>query len=270
MAIEGKLGFLGGGNMGAALVRGLVESGRAAAGDLAVAEKDAERGRRLAEQTGVRVVEAPGGLPRVDVLVVAVKPADVPAACREAAGSLAPGGLAITLAAGVRVATVAAALPPGAPVVRAMPNTPALIRAGATALAAGPHAGERHLELARKLFSAVGEVAVVKEELMDAVTAVSGSGPAYVFQLIQAMADGGVRLGLDRATALTLASHTVAGAARLLVDTGQHPALLTDQVASPGGTTITALHALERGGFRGLVMDAVEAAARRGEELGGD
>jgi pyrroline-5-carboxylate reductase len=268
MAISGRLAFLGGGNMGSALVRGLVESGRARAQAVTVAEKDPERASRLRREAGVEVVASPGELPPADILVIAVKPGDLPAATRAAAQGLAPGGLAVTLAAGVRIATVAQALAQGAAVVRAMPNTPALIGQGVTALAAGPHAGEEHLELAAELFRAVGEVVTVKEELMDAVTAVSGSGPAYVFQLIQALADGGVRMGLDRATALTLASRTVAGAAGLVMATGQHPAVLTDQVASPGGTTITALHTLEQGGFKGLVMDAVEAATRRGRELG--
>ena len=151
-----------------------------------------------------------------------------------------------------------------------MPNTPALVLKGATAIAPGPHASDRHIAIAREVFAAVGEVVVVKEALMNAVTGLSGSGPAYVFQLIEGLADAGVAQGLDRATALTLAVQTVAGSAELLKATGQHPGVLTDQVASPGGTTIAGLHVLEAKGFKGILMDAIAAAVKRGLELGGD
>ncbi len=267
MALKKTLALVGGGNMGTALVRGLLESNTAQPDQIRVAELDEGR-RKALETLGVATVPRPEELPPAHVLVIAVKPADVPAATRAAAHCLEREGLCITLAAGVKIATVAQQLPPNQPIVRAMPNTPALVARGATALAAGPTARPEHLETARAIFAAVGVVAVVEEKLMDAVTGLSGSGPAYVFQFIEALADAGVAQGIDRATSLLLAAHTVAGAAELLITGGEHPAVLTDRVASPGGTTIAGLQVLERGGFKGLVMDAVAAATRRGRELG--
>ncbi len=268
MAELGRIGLVGGGNMGSALVKGLMASGRAAAGQIFVAELDQEKAQALRRELGVTVVASGRELQELEVLVLAVKPADIPAAAIEAAPALAPTSLVITLAAGVRTETVAKELPPGQPLVRAMPNTPALIGQGATALAAAPGAGPEHLELARRIFSAVGRVVKVPEKLMDAVTGLSGSGPAYAFLFIESLADAGVAQGLDRANALELAAQTVAGAAALLLERGEHPARLKDMVTSPGGTTIAGLHALERGGFKGLVMDAVAAATRRSRELG--
>ena len=268
MAELGRIGLVGGGNMGSALLKGLLSSGTAGAEAIWVAELDQGRRRELAQELGVKTVASPAELKEISLLILAVKPGDIPAAARQAAGGLAPGALVITLAAGVRIETVAKELPPDQPVVRAMPNTPALIGQGATALAAGPQAGPQHLELAERIFRAVGRVAIVPEKLMDAVTGLSGSGPAYVFLFIESLADAGVAQGLDRATALELAAQTVAGAAALLLERDEHPARLKDMVTSPGGTTIAGLHALERGGFKGLVMDAVAAATRRGQELG--
>ncbi len=268
MAELGRIGLVGGGNMGSALLKGLIASGTAAAGDIQVAELDRERAQVLRQELGVTVVDSGEKLEKLDVLILAVKPADIPHAVLDAAPALAPASLVITLAAGVRIETVAENLPPMQPVVRAMPNTPALIGQGATALAAGPEAGPEHLEMARRVFAAVGRVVTVPEKLMDAVTGLSGSGPAYVFLFIESLADAGVAQGLDRSTALELAAQTVAGASALLLEKGEHPARLKDMVTSPGGTTIAGLHALERGGFKGLVMDAVAAATRRGRELG--
>lgn len=268
MAIEGRIGLVGGGNMGSALLKGILGAGLAKAGQMVVAEQDAQRRSELAEATGVKVVASPGELSDLAVLILAVKPPDIPACARQAAVAVAPEALVITLAAGVPLARVAEAFDPAQPLVRAMPNTPALIGQGVTALAPGASVGEKDLELAKAIFSAVGQVVVTPEKALDAVTGLSGSGPAYVLLFIEALADAGVAQGLDRGTALTLARHTVAGAGRLAVEIGEHPAALKDRVTSPGGTTIAGLHVLERGGLRGVVMDAVAAATERSRELG--
>jgi pyrroline-5-carboxylate reductase len=269
MALEGSIGLAGGGNMGSALLKGMLAAGAVTADQVVVAEKAAETAQALAAELGVKTVSEVSELSGLSLLILAVKPGDVAAVASAAAGALGPESLVITLAAGVKRATVAQSLPSGQPLVRAMPNTPALIRKGATAIC-GDGLAENYMEIARQVFDAVGEVVTVPEKLMDAVTALSGSGPAYVFVIIEALADAGVRQGLDRQTSLTLAAHTVAGAAEMLIATGQHPGQLKDLVSSPGGTTTYALHELERGGLRGVLIDAVDAATRRGKELGGE
>jgi len=268
MAISGRIGVVGGGNMGSALVKGLLNAKLAKPEQVVVAEKLPERGRIICDQLGVCQVSQAGELDRVDILILAVKPGDFPAAARAASASVHPETVVISVAAGVSLASVAQAFPAGQPVVRAMPNTPALVSMGITALARGQHVKDGHLSIAREIFEAVGQVVVVEEKMMDAVTGLSGSGPAYVFAFIEALADGGVLAGLDRQTAMTLAAHTVGGAAGLVMASGQHPAQLKDMVTSPGGTTIAGLHALESGGFRGLLMAAVAAATARSKELG--
>ncbi len=268
MAIAGRLALVGGGNMGSALLRGILDAGLAAPGQVVVAEKDPDRGRTLAAELNVSVAASAGELEQVQTLILAVKPPDVPAVASQAARGLVPGGLTISVAAGVRIDTVAQALPQGAPVVRAMPNTPALVRRSATALAAGPHAGPEHLAVAREIFGAVGLVCEVKESLLDAVTAMASSGVAYVMLFIESLADAGVAQGLDRATSLSLALQTVAGSAALMEKGGEHPALLRDRVTSPGGTTAAGLAVLDRAGFKGIVEEAVARACARGKELG--
>jgi pyrroline-5-carboxylate reductase len=176
--------------------------------------------------------------------------------------------LVVSLAAGVTLARLAEALPAGQPLVRAMPNTPALVGSGVTALAPAAHVSPEQLETARQVFAAVGRVVTVGEHLMDAVTGLSACGPAYVFLMIEALADGGVLMGLDRATAYTLAGATLQGAAKLMLETGQHPGQLKDMVTSPGGATIAGLQVMERAGLRGTLIDTVAAAARRSKELG--
>jgi pyrroline-5-carboxylate reductase len=184
------------------------------------------------------------------------------------ASAIDPRKLVISIAAGVPIAAIERKLGAGARIVRAMPNTPALVGAGACALSPGEHATEEDLELASALFQAVGTATVVEENLLDAVTGLSGSGPAYVFLVIEALSDAGVKVGLPRYTALKLASQTVLGAAKLLIETGAHPGQLKDQVTSPGGTAIAGLHTLEAGGLRTTLINAVEAATRRAKELG--
>jgi pyrroline-5-carboxylate reductase len=174
----------------------------------------------------------------------------------------------VSIAAGVPIAAIERRLGTGARIVRTMPNTPCLVGTGATALSAGEHATEADLALASALFQAVGITTVVDESLLDAVTGLSGSGPAYIFLIIEALSDAGVKVGLSRHVALKLAAQTVLGSAKLLIETGQHPGHLKDQVTSPGGTAIAGLHTLEAGGLRTTLMDAVEAATLRAKQLG--
>ncbi|MEO0324815.1 MAG: pyrroline-5-carboxylate reductase [Myxococcota bacterium] len=267
----GTIGFIGGGTMTEAIVRGLLEANVAAPGELCVGDPRAERRAHLARTYGLRaeannadVVEAS------DVLVLAVKPQALDRVLPEVAAGLGPGTLVVSIAAGVPLQALEAALPSGARVVRTMPNTPAQVRAGATALSPGRHATADDIARARRLFESVGIVEVLEEALLDAVTGLSGSGPAFLFVVIEALADGGVKVGLHRSTAQRLAAQTVLGAAQLLIETGEHPGRLKDMVASPGGTTIAGLHTLESGGLRRTLMDAVEDATRRSSEIGAE
>jgi pyrroline-5-carboxylate reductase len=255
-----KLVIVGGGRMGEALLGGLVAAGWSPA-DLAVVEPVAARREELAKRfDGVRV----SGEPVVaDGAVIAVKPPDVPAAIA-AAGA----GRILSIAAGVTIAALEAAAGDGVPVVRAMPNTPALVGAGAAAIAGGSAATEDDLAWAESILGAVGTVVRVPEHLLDAVTGLSGSGPAYVFLVVEALVEAGVLAGLPRPTAAALAAQTVLGAARLLVESGDSPEALRAMVTSPGGTTAAGLRELERHGVRAAFLDAVAAATARSKELG--
>jgi pyrroline-5-carboxylate reductase len=257
-----KLQVIGGGRMGAALVAGLVRSGWAPLADLRVVEAASDRRNELAQQfDGLRVTAEPA---EADGTVVAVKPADVDVVVRRIA-PLSPRILSI--AAGVPLARLEAAAGPDVRVVRAMPNTPALIGAGAAAIAAGSTAGPDDLAWAESLLSAVGTVVVVPESLLDAVTGLSGSGPAYVFLVAEALIDAGVLAGLPRDTASALAIQTLVGSARLLAEGTDGPEALRAAVTSPGGTTAAGLRVLEQRGVRAALMDAVMAARDRSAEL---
>lgn len=263
-----RVGFIGAGNMATALLRGLVRSRKLQPDQIKVTDVDAAKRDRCAKLEQVGVARDNHELARwASVLIVAVKPQSVPAALAECAPAMGEPKLVISVAAGVRALTLAAALPT-ARIVRAMPNTPALVGAGATAISAGPNATPEDMSLARALFDAVGRSVSVDESSMDAVTGLSGSGPAYVMVVIEALADGGVRAGLTRETALLLAAQTVLGAAELLLDSGEHPAQLRERVTSPGGTTSAGLAALERGRLRYTLARAVEQATQRARELG--
>ena len=269
MATRRKYGVFGGGNMGEALVKGLLSSGRAASEDVAVSEPLDERRSYLEETYKVKVLKENTALaPGAAVLILAVKPQVVVHVLEEIRTLVEPEQLVVSIAAGVTTGAIESTLRAGVPVVRAMPNTPALVLAGATAVAGGRHASAAHLEAARALFESVGRVVEVEEKDMDAVTGLSGSGPAYFFVMLEALADAGVLLGLPRDKALMLASQTALGAARLVLESGLHPGRLKDMVTSPGGTTIAGLKVLEQGGIRGLLMAAVEAATQRSLELG--
>jgi pyrroline-5-carboxylate reductase len=269
MSLGKKLAFLGAGNMAEALVKGLLAAGTAAREEIVCAEPRAERREELKARYGVAVTASNlGAVQQADLLVLSVKPLVMDALLEEIAPAVDPRKLVVSIAAGVPIAAIARKLGAGARIIRTMPNTPALVGAGATALARGPHASEADLGHAVALFEAVGSAVVVEEHLLDAVTGLSGSGPAFVFLAIEALADGGVKVGLPRHVAMALAAQTVVGAGRLVLETGDHPGKLKDQVTSPGGTTIAGVHALESAGFRAALIAAVEAATRRSRELG--
>lgn len=263
------VGFLGGGAMAEALVGGLVAAGLPAA-RIRVADPDPARRQHLANRFGIPTSASNREVAESSrAVVLAVKPGVVEAAV-DGLEDLAPGRLWLSIAAGVPLARLEGCLGPGSRLVRAMPNTPALVGRGATAFCANPAATDADRAVARGLFGAVGVVwEAPQEDLLDAVTGLSGSGPAFVFVFVEALADAGVRMGLPRGAALELATATVAGAAELVERTGRHPAVLKDQVASPGGTTIAGLERLEAGGLRAAVYEAVSAATRRSRELAG-
>jgi pyrroline-5-carboxylate reductase len=269
MPLGKKVVFLGSGNMAEALVKGLLASGTAAEDEILCAEPRAERREELRKRYGVYVTgDNVAAAERGDIVVLSVKPQTMDVLLEEIAPAIDHRKLVISIAAGVPIAAIAGKLGAGVRIVRTMPNTPALVGAGATAISRGAHATDADLTQALALFEAVGTTVVVDEPLLDAVTGLSGSGPAFVFLAIEALADGGVKVGLARPIAMVLAAQTVMGAAKLVLESGEHPGRLKDQVTSPGGTAIAGVHALEQGGFRSALISAVETATRRSKELG--
>jgi pyrroline-5-carboxylate reductase len=266
-----RLGFLGAGNMAGALIKGLLHGEVLPAERIIASDVKRDRLDALHKLHGVRTTQDNHALLREsDVVVLAVKPQVIDKVLSEIGSDVRGDQLVVSVAAGVPIEALESRLPAGSRVVRSMPNTPAMVQAGATAIAGGAHAREDDLRIARELFEAVGRVVVLDEVLLDAVTGLSGSGPAYVMLIIEALADGGVKVGLHRDTALTLAAQTVFGSARLLLETGEHPGRLKDMVTSPGGTAIAGLHTLESGALRKTLIDAVEAATKRAAELGAE
>lgn len=268
-----RLQVIGGGKMGEALVAGLIASGWATADRLRVVEQLPERASELAGRfPDLVVTDAP--LADAQGHVIAVKPGDVPAACAmlltgtaETPAESHPTPV-LSIAAGVTIEQLEHALPEGTPVVRAMPNTPALVGAGAAAIAAGNAAGDRELAWAEQVLGAVGTVVRVNEALLDAVTGLSGSGPAYIFLVVEALIEAGVLVGLPRQTSAELVTQTLVGAGKLLAEGDAGPEALRAAVTSPGGTTASGLHALEQAGVRAAFLDAVEAATERSRDLG--
>ena len=223
----------------------------------------------LAKQYGIDVTTDNREIARrCGLVVLAVKPQILDKVLREIGDQLKAGTLVVSIAAGVDTATIEEAVADGVRVVRAMPNTPALVSAGATAVAAGKHASATDLATSRALFDAVGITVELDEVHLDAVTGLSGSGPAYIFLILEALADAGVKVGLSRRDALKLAAQTVMGSAKMLLETDEHPGKLKDMVTSPGGTAIAGLHTLEEGGLRTTLINAVETATKRARELG--
>jgi pyrroline-5-carboxylate reductase len=258
--------IIGAGVMGETLLSGLVRAGRPVA-ELLVGEKRADRARELEEKYGVSVVSNLEATQRSDTVALVVKPQDMGALLDEIGPAVRPGQLVVSLAAGITTAFLEARLPDGVPVVRVMPNTPALVDEGMAAISAGSHCDDAHLEIAEGLLGATGRVLRVPERQMDAVTAISGTGPAYVFFVVESMIEAGVHLGLPRATATELVVQTLVGSAKMLRETGTHPVVLREQVTSPGGTTAAALRELEVHKVRAAFLAAMEAARNRSAQL---
>jgi pyrroline-5-carboxylate reductase len=265
-----KLGIIGCGKMGSALVQGAIKAGAVSAADVTgcdplSAAVEAFQNATQAKAVGDASLLAAG----CDTILLATKPHDALAALRLAAeGAAGQPRLVISIAAGLQLTMLQDAVPETFRVIRTMPNTPALVGEGASAFCRGKQATDQDAELVRKLLSSVGLAVEVPERLMDAVTGLSGSGPAYVYLMIEALADGGLKQGLGRADAIRLAAQTVLGSARMVLETGLHPAVLKDMVTSPGGTTIAGLAELERHAVRSALIDAVTAATERATELG--
>jgi pyrroline-5-carboxylate reductase len=265
------LAIVGGGKIGEALLAGLIrQAGTAGAGpgDIVVVERSPQRATELTARYGVAADDLAGAARRSRVLLLAVKPQDIGTLLEALAPHVTADHLVVSVAAGVPTARIEAALPAGTPVVRVMPNTPALVDEGMSVLSAGTHATDAHLDEAEALLAPVGRVRRVPEGQQDAVTALSGSGPAYFFYLVEAMIDAGILLGLPRTLAADLIVQTALGAAVMLRDSGEHPVQLREAVTSPGGTTIAAIRELERHGVRAALIAAIEAAHDRSVELG--
>jgi pyrroline-5-carboxylate reductase len=269
MSPRSKIGFIGAGKMATALAKGIIQA-KLVSPRQVVASDPSEAARvEFAKATGANLVRSNLEVVKsANVLVLAVKPDQTAPVLAEIRSEFGTGHLLISIAAGVPLAKLEAALEPGARVIRVMPNTPALVGASATAFAPGKSASAGDGLTALEIFSSVGVAFAVKESLLDAVTGLSGSGPAYACLIIEALSDGGVAAGLPREVATRLAAQTLLGAARMVLETGQHPGALKDMVASPGGTTIEGLHELEKGKLRGTLMNAVRAAADKSRRLG--
>lgn len=265
---EFAIGFLGAGRMATALALGFLRAGLVKPGTLAASDVLSAAREAFAAATGGYTTPDNREICRASTVIVAVKPQQVPDVIRDARPALDGSQLILSIAAGIPLGKLEEMLPGGTRVIRVMPNTPALVGASATAFAGGIHATPDDLQWALRLFSAVGTALQVKEALLDGVTGISGSGPAYAYLMIEALSDGGVAAGLPREVATKLAAQTLLGAARMVLETGLHPGELKDQVTSPGGTTIEGVHELEKAGVRAGLMNAVRAATEKARRLG--
>lgn len=269
MSIDKKIAFLGGGNMAEALIKGMLSADVAKSRQMTVTDASPARLDYLKKynvnfaQTNREAVQ------QSDIVLLCVKPQVMDAVLAEVAAVADSSKLVISIAAGITIERMEKALTANPRIIRVMPNTPALVLSGAAGLAKGSRATNEDMALAQEIFSAVGRAVVVDEKLLDAVTGLSGSGPAYVFTVIEALSDAGVKVGIPRPLALELAAQTVFGSAKMVLETKEHPAKLRDMVTSPGGTTIAGMHELEKGKLRAVLMSAVEAATNRSKELGG-
>ena len=267
-----KIGFIGGGNMGEALIGGLLNAEVVLPENIHCSDIQIERTKFLHKTYGINVsnnnLEVIRG---TEILIYAIKPQIMAQVLKETADLLDKSKLIISIAAGIPLPAIEILLGKKLRLVRVMPNVPALIKEGATAITAGKYTQKKDIQAAMNIFSTVGKCVYLNEHyLMDAVTGLSGSGPAYIFMILDALADAGVKMGLSRQDALLLASQTVLGAAKLYIDSGNHPGQLKDMVTSPAGTTIFGVHVLEKGRLRSTLMDAVEAATLRSRELGAE
>ena len=268
--IDKKLCFVGCGNMGEALVSGLVQSGSAQAANIVCTDVREERLEELRARYGVRTsTHNPEAVAASEVVIYAVKPQLMAEVLKETADQLDMSKVVISIAAGVPLRAIESLLHKELRLIRVMPNIAASVKESATALSAGKHARKEDVELAMAIFNSVGKAVFLRENyLMDAITGLSGSGPAYIFIIVDALADAGVKMGLSRKDAQFLAAQTVLGAAKMLMETREHPGQLKDRVTSPGGTAIAGIHTLEKGGLRTTLINAVEAATQRSKELG--
>lgn len=265
-----KIGMIGSGNMGGALISGLISSGSAKPENIICSDISEQQLQEMKNQYGIHtttdnleVVE------KSDIIIYAIKPQIMVSVLKETAGHLDISKLVISIAAGVPLAAIESCLKKDLRLIRVMPNVAVSVGEGASAIAAGAHTHKEDIDLAMAIFNSVGKCIFLKENnLMDAITGLSGSGPAYIFLIVDALADAGVKMGLSRKDALLLSSQTLLGAAKMLIETNEHPGPLKDSVTSPGGTAIAGLHTLEKGGLRTTLINAVEAATNRSKELG--
>jgi len=269
MIKDKRVGIIGGGNMGEVLASGIIAGNLVAAENITISDVAEERRDYLKKKYGITTTEKNDDVVKgTDIVILAIKPQNMGDVLSEITGFVDESKLVISIAAGIRIKFMEGSLGKGAHVIRVMPNTPALIGEGATAIAGGKNATDEELAIARQIFDSIGISVTVREELIDAVTGLSGSGPAYVFAIIEALSDAGVKMGLARDIALKLSAQTLLGAAKLCIVSDKTPAQLKDMVTSPGGTTIAGLKALEDGKLRSTLMTAVEVATRRSKELG--
>lgn len=269
MTIDNTIAFLGGGNMAEALIKGMLSADVAKARQMVVTDTSPARLAYLKKYNITTAKSNQEAVQKAEIVLLCVKPQVMDAVLAEIAAVADSSKLVISIAAGITISRMEMALLAGPRVIRVMPNTPALVLSGAAGLAKGSSATNEDMALVMEIFSAVGRAVVVDEKLMDAVTGLSGSGPAFVFTVIEALSDAGVKVGIPRPLALELAAQTVFGSAKMVLETKEHPAKLRDMVTSPGGTTIAGMHELEKGKLRAVLMNAVEAATNRSKELGG-
>ena len=269
MLKEKKIGIIGTGNMGEALIDGLLHSRSSVPENIICSDVKKEKLKTVREKYGITSkTNNPDVVKASDIIIYAIKPQIMTKILKETADFLDSSKIIISIAAGVPLSAIESCLNKELRLVRVMPNIAAFVREGASAIAPGRHTSEGDLKIAKAIFDSVGKSVIIEESLMDAITGLSGSGPAYIFLIVDALADAGVKMGIARDDALFLSSQTVLGAAKLLMDTKEHPGKLKDKVTSPGGTAIVGLHTLEEGGLRTTLINAVEAATNRAKELG--
>ncbi|RJP15000.1 MAG: pyrroline-5-carboxylate reductase [Candidatus Abyssobacteria bacterium SURF_5] len=265
-----KLGIIGAGNMGSAIIRGVLRAGIFAPNEIGACDVIQEKAQTLSQELHITAFATVAQLmAATDSVILAVKPQTMKECLAEVYDSLKPADLIISIAAGISTAFIEERLPKGTRVIRAMPNTPALVGAGATALCAGSNAGDSDLAVAERIFAGIGKVYRFPENLMNAVTAISGSGPAYVFYFIESLLEAGLKEGLPKEAAVDLVAQTLYGASKLLLESGEEASVLRAKVTSPGGTTEAALETMDKRGFKETIAAAIESAVNRGRELGG-
>jgi pyrroline-5-carboxylate reductase len=274
MELHGNIGFIGGGRMGEALIQGLLKSGIITADRIHVTDPDTDRRQLLAGKYKISTYDSDSSSQiwaACTTIVLAVKPQIMDTVLQSFKQEIHSSHLLISIAAGIQLSLMDGILAEtGCRLIRVMPNTPALVLEAASALCAGPRATSEDMDVAVLIFNSIGKTVILDEKYIDAVTGLSGSGPAYVFTFLEALIDAGLKVGLNRSDAETLVMQTVLGSVKLAMSSNEHPAQLRTMVTSPGGTTIAGLHELEAAGFNGIIMDAVEAATERSKELGNE